>query len=627
MKKKIAFVFCAMLLVIAALGLVACNKECKHTWSSDWQSDSTHHWHSCTKKDCDEINGKEEHKFEFAKDNMHHWGKCVICGYDLAKQEHTFKIKNDGSYHWNECLQCGYSTAKTEHTFKDGKCTYCGYLLGTKQLEYELNADSNSYSVVGLNIDNDDIVSDIIIPEYYQDKPVTVIASDAFNSIANIKSIMLSNKITTIESGAFAYCVAISEIVIPESVVTIEQNVFEGCNGITIKAETKNKPAGWNTEDWQVSGHNYSLPIVWDCKNNDKAENGYNYVSITYENNEKIKYTIKDGVALVARQPKTSQVYNLRANIEYKGNVVKVIGVEDFAFYNFEELSAIDIPATFVTIGDYAFAGCTSLNEINWRENHEDDIQISIGLCAFMDDIKLTQLILPNKLAQIKAYAFAGCNTFEEINIPSTVTYIGQNAFEFCGRLIIRCEAQSAPASWDEKWNAEENPVIWDCNNNSGNLGNGKVIYEQNNGIAVYMLDTNTKTATLLRQTIWDTNVEIASVITYPNVGGEVYTVNEIGANAFFGDASITSITISENITKIGAYAFANCSNVTKVVFNGDKITSIGNNAFAGCGNLDRIEFNGTKDKWDLIEKGDKWDNLTAQYTVYFSDGSSISKK
>jgi hypothetical protein len=64
--------------------------------------------------------------------------------------------------------------------------------------------------------------------------------------------------------------------------------------------------------------------------------------------------------------------------------------------------------------------------------------------------------------------------------------------------------------------------------------------------------------------------------------------VTGIGAQAFNGRSSLTSVTIPDNITNIGDYAFESCSSLTNVMIP-DSVTGIGDYAFAGCSSLTNV--------------------------------------
>lgn len=80
-------------------------------------------------------------------------------------------------------------------------------------------------------------------------------------------------------------------------------------------------------------------------------------------------------------------------------------------------------------------------------------------------------------------------------------------------------------------------------------------------------------------------------------VGSAKYWVNKIGISAFDceyhpGCAAITSVTLNDNVTEIGAYAFYECANLASVSFGygGEGAGLIGSGAFAKTG-LTRVMF------------------------------------
>ena len=83
----------------------------------------------------------------------------------------------------------------------------------------------------------------------------------------------------------------------------------------------------------------------------------------------------------------------------------------------------------------------------------------------------------------------------------------------------------------------------------------------------------------------------------YKGKGGDIVItmpkgVEWIGAAAFAGNEDITSVTIKGSYVTLGKSAFAECTNLKKVVFDGD--VTIGSGAFEWCYNLESVTVKGS---------------------------------
>jgi len=132
------------LLVVIITALSSCTDNSAHThdYSSEWVTNTTHHWKSCSKDECDSIVASSEHSFsegiDLGNGNTKH--VCSVCLFEKTTHEHNIatEYSKDESYHWLECLHegCDYYGTKTEHSFGsltlDGEnevraCQECGY--------------------------------------------------------------------------------------------------------------------------------------------------------------------------------------------------------------------------------------------------------------------------------------------------------------------------------------------------------------------------------------------------------------------------------------------------------------------------------------------------------------------
>ena len=113
-----------------------------------------------------------------------------------------------------------------------------GTIKYSEGLEYSLNYDGASYSVVGIGTCEDDFV---IIPPEYEGLPVTDIGDYAFGSPAGYTAAQFTN------------------IFIPKSVTGGMYDVFYGNEELTtIYCEAETQPDGWYP-DWQPSG----VTVIW----------------------------------------------------------------------------------------------------------------------------------------------------------------------------------------------------------------------------------------------------------------------------------------------------------------------------------------------------------------------------
>ena len=93
-------------------------------------------------------------------------------------------------------------------------------------LEYSLNLDGNTYSVVGIG---DCVDTDLIIPAEYKGKPVTAIGDRAFANYKSLKSVVIANSVVSIGMFAFVRCDYLESVTFGKSLKKIEQRAFAFC--------------------------------------------------------------------------------------------------------------------------------------------------------------------------------------------------------------------------------------------------------------------------------------------------------------------------------------------------------------------------------------------------------------
>ena len=280
-----------------------------HVWSTDWANNDTHHWHNCTADGCDVTDNAQKDGYA-AHDFTN--GNCV-CG-KIAPHVHVWSTEweTTATRHWHNCTAEGCPVTSilekdgyAAHDFSNNGICICGK---SRELNYVLNSDNESYSVKGIG---SIISANVEIPAEYNGKPVTDIKNYAFEN-CGIKNLTIGRNITSIGKGVFDGCG------IMES-VTVDEN---------------------NTQYASQDGILYN-----------KAKTEFKHIPAELKG----EVTIPDGVTSIGEQA-------------FRGRKITsitigsgVTGIGESAFYDSKQLTSVTLPDGIKGIGNSAFDGCNKL--------------------------------------------------------------------------------------------------------------------------------------------------------------------------------------------------------------------------------------------------------------------------
>ena len=238
------------------------------------------------------------------------------------------------------------------------------------------------------------------VKDYVIGEDVTSIGDYAFYRCSGLASVTIGNNVTSIGSSAFGYCFALTSVTIPNSVTSIGEWAFQSCRALTSVTIPNSVTTIGNRAFYCCDG----LTSV----------------------------DIGDGVTSIGESAFSVCTALTSVNV---GNGVKSIGAD--AFYLCIGLTSITIPESVTSMGGGAFSECSALTSVNLNTNSlvSKAYTSSNNIKSFFGD-QVKEYVIGEGVTGIGDYAFAGCSSLTSITIPQSVTIIGSNAFYNCSGLM-----------------------------------------------------------------------------------------------------------------------------------------------------------------------------------------------
>lgn len=376
----------------------------------------------------------------------------------------------------------------------------------------------------------------------------------AFSNASGLKSITIPFSVRSIGTKAFEDCRNLVDVNIPVSVTKIDPTAFDGCYRLNIIADEGTVAADFFDD--------------FEANNASRAE----YEDSVSSNTN--PHWIKDTEEKTEERESKVNVSDVENYVEWDVDSPGVLGRSKVV----SRQAVIFMDASQGTVYNGTLGGSTgesiSGENTGGNEESESDSQSitegnAIAYKAFYQDDSLLSFTFPRGIKAIGELAFAR-SALTSVQIPAGVERIGNGAFYHCDNLA----SVSIPSTVTEIEPDAFNYTKWMDNWRTADINNFLVVGD---GILLAYKGNS-------------------SQVTIPS------NVKRIASGVFKDHAEISQVTIPESVKVIGEEAFMNCTGLINISGR-SAITEIRDRAFYGCP-IETVRIPATVEKVGLMAFG-----------------------
>ena len=397
---------------------------------------------------------------------------------------------------------------------------------------------------------------------------------------SKLTSLTIPENITEIETRAFKGNKDVQSIYIPESVVTIGSDAFSNCTNLSeINVDINNSE--YSSLDGVLYNKNITTLIAYPIGKKDTEFVFMDSID-----------AVNEGAFLNCANIKKVKVSSLEkwCAIDFYNRDANPLVYSHELYINDTKLTNLVIPNNILRIKDYTFMGLTGLQTLTIPQGIQ-----TIGYQAFYGCSEITSVDMSSatSLTQISGMAFGRCYKLSNITFAenSKLTSIGNYAFSDCSSL----KEIKIPNSVTDLGTSSifSSGIFSGCSS----LESLTIPYVGDKNYATNQLGVS---ACSLGYLFSDREFEGSSLVRFvyssslnnyyipTSLKTVIVTGDKLSSGAFSGCATIENVILTGNVTSISKNAFYNCSSLKQVVLP-ETVSSIGEYAFFNCSNLESL--------------------------------------
>lgn len=411
--------------------------------------------------------GNERHlygRIDIAGSNA--WRCGSLCILDLSSPTFAENALCD-LYYYDVCTRI---TESYSYTVADNEATFTGISLTSLTIETVLlpshtRVDGKEYPVTKVYNEFSTISGGEYLTRIMMGDNVCEVGSQAFGSCASLSGVNL-NKVAIISSYAFQDCTALTSITLPETLSRIDYWAFIGSGIESVTIPSSVIYIGYGAFPSNLSSIKFMDKEGWQPNDILDSSMTDSLITATFNFSNPTTPWRKDGVITYSYNSSTKEAtvvsvaasqtsIEIPSSVTYNGSTYNVVAIGNGTDSISTTLTTIILPSSIKKINDRALRGSRLNGSVLASINLPSSIT-SIGANAFQYCTSLTSFTLPNSVQTLGEYAFSDCTgltSFSFGTVPG-ITTIPIGCFSGCtGLTSIKIDDNYITEIWSAAFN------------------------------------------------------------------------------------------------------------------------------------------------------------------------------
>ncbi len=371
----------------------------------------------------------------------------------------------------------------------------------------------------------------------------TVVPNAAFEDFVALKEVVLPEGVRSIASDAFRDCYALRKINLPSTILDIAYGAFDNCHTLFEIYNLSELELEYGSDEYGGIAKNALSVYTASDENTHSVEVDY----------FRFLHAKKDNYWYLTDYVGKSGSWDLPESfVNENGATVNDFALTEYLFYKRQDVKSVAISSAVNSIGEYAFAHCQNLTEVEFAENARVK---TLHVATFYECSSLESVCLSGDLENIDSGAFYNCTSLKDLQFSEKLKYLEESAFYNCDSL----KSVNFPDTLKEiaKY------AFCDCGN----------LQEVEFGEGLTKIGEYAFAYSSIEQLIFKNSL----------------TTIELGA--FQSCNLLTKIEFGASLSELGPSVFMDCKQLESVIFYDDcPLQEIPSNAFAYAYKLSRFE-------------------------------------